>query len=217
MSHVRFHEAECIDSQSNHLFGFDDFWGDSLDAKWRLDTTGTGACIVVDGVDGGICRLRSPAASDQAGINWTAIRSLHFNKKLVFEARVRAVNGTVTNTQRQLCRVRYDANNLIRIYHDYSSVDIIISCANGGVSTNFDSGVNVDENWHIYRIECHTHGANHVHFYIDGVECGNSPITTNIPSDAADYLEPYFNNIANASLAAETQTDIDYIAWRQNI
>ena len=61
------------------------------------------------------------------------------------------------------------------------------------------------------------HGASHIHYYIDGVECTNSPLTTNIPDDAGDYLMPFTIISTDADSDPATSSDFDYIAGRQNI
>ena len=80
----------------------------------------------------------------------------------------------------------------------------------GGASTLVDSGILSDTSYHIFRIECFPAGE--IHWYIDAVECGNSPVTTNIPSD---YIAPYFY-IRTREDAAKSM-DIDYVVCRQEI
>jgi len=215
MSHVRFHEAECLDSQSDHLWGFDDFWGDSLDARWRLTGSGGGIGAVLDSQDGGVYRLSTGATNGNwSGFDWSDLRTLHVNKNICAEYRVKLLQ--LENNWLEIT-LRYDSNN--RIFFRYNTgvgdTNWMVSTVNGGAQTVADSGVAIDTDYHIFRIECHTHGGSHVHFYIDGVECGNSPITTNVPSDAADYLAPYIILITNENAAKYAY--IDYIAWRQNI
>ena len=60
-------------------------------------------------------------------------------------------------------------------------------------------------------MECQTHGGSHVHFYIDGVETGNSPITTNIPDDAGDYLQPYLFILTLENATKSLDTDYVYL------
>ncbi len=81
-----------------------------------------------------------------------------------------------------------------------------------GGATNLESGIAKDTNYHIFRIECLPTGQ--VHFYIDGVETANSPITTNIPDDAGDYLKPLFEIITTEDLAKSL--DIDYVVLQQD-
>jgi len=205
------HEAFDLDSFQDSLLFWDDFEGDSLKDLWTntLGSGGTGA--VVDAVDGGIFRLGTPTASDTSYIFWNNIRTLHVNKQLTVEARVRA-NGGVTDTLRLLLQLIYDDDNRIMIYHSTDSVDITILCEDDTNVTSGDSGINLDDQFHIYRIEC---SPTAVHFYIDGVETANSPITTNIPNDAADYIQPRFYIVTNADTDPATSMDIDYCYIRQ--
>lgn len=211
---VRVHEAVSFDTTQHRLDWRDDFWGDSLDAKWTSTFTGGGTGAVIDAVDGGIVRLSTPTASDDAELDWGNYRSLHVDKKVTAEARVRCNNGVV-DTYRRIFWLWYDSQNYVGFAQNgYDSLDIYTFCEDDNVKTQADSGINVDANWHIYRIECFPTGE--VHFYIDGVECANSPITTNIPSDAGDYLQPYFAIFTNADTDPATSMDIDYVWWRQD-
>ena len=88
-----------------------------------------------------------------------------------------------------------------------------IQTTDGGAPTTGDSGVTVDTDYHIYRIECFP--TDEVHFYIDGVECGNSPITTNIPDDPTDFFE--LRLFADTNTTALRTLDIDYVVVRQEI
>ena len=209
---VDFHEAVSFDSTRYRVDWEDEFEGDSLKDHWTLVVASGGTGAVVDGVDGGVYRLGTPTASDTSYIYWNNIRTLHVNKKVTAEARVRA-NGGVTDTLRLLFQLIYDDDNRIMIYHSTDSVDITILCEDDTNVTSGDSGINIDADFHIYRIEASTTA---VHFYIDDVECANSPITTNIPNDAADYLQPRFYIVTNADTDPATSMDIDYVYVRQN-
>lgn len=200
------HEAYCLDFIQNYYDWLDHHWGDSLNALWNQTLGGGGTGAVVDGVAGGIYRLGTPTASDSAQLDWNDIRSLHVNKKVVAEARVRA-NGGVTDTTRYFLVLRFDGNNYIAFFHDYDSSDIHHITVDGGAPTEQDTDVNVDASFHIFRIECSTTA---IHFYIDGDEVEDSPITTNIPDDAGDYLQPFYSITTNADTDPATSMDIDY-------
>jgi len=209
---VSLHEAFCLDSFSTQLLFWDDFAGDQLKDEWLATLTSGGTAAVVDTQTGGIIRLGTPTASDAAQLDWGNYRTLHVLKKVTAEARVRANDG-VTDTTRRLFGLVYDASNRMMFYHTYDSSTIFLQNGNDGAFTSPDSEVDLDDQFHIYRIECLPAGE--VHYYIDNVECANSPITTNIPSDAGDYLQPYFFIATNADTDPATSMDIDYVYVRQ--
>ena len=87
-----------------------------------------------------------------------------------------------------------------------------IGNVSAGASTVFDSGVALDTSYHVFRILCHTHGSNHVHYFIDDLEneVPNSPITSNVPTE---YLQPY---LFIATRQDEVSSiDADYCYLRQ--
>ena len=209
---VKVHEAFSIDSFQDRLLWWDDFLGDQLQDEWAVG--GTGSATVVDQQTGGIVRITSGAATNNSYIIfWNDIRSLHVLKKVSIEVRVKL--SSTTDVVSRL-RLYFDFNNYIGFYFN-AAVDATwdIICRDGGVSTDATSTIAADTSNHIFRIECHTHGSNHVHFYIDGVQTANSPITTNIPDDASDFLQPYLF-IQTAEDVAKS-LDIDYVVVRQEV
>ena len=111
---VKAHEAYCLDSAQDRLLFYDDFLGDSLRDLWTNTLVSGGTGAVVDAVDGGIFRLGTPTASDTSTLGWNDIRSLHVNKNVTIETRIRA-NGGVTDTSRFMIQLRYDEHNSIII------------------------------------------------------------------------------------------------------
>jgi len=208
---VKQHEPMCFDSAQDRWWWMDHFLGDQLQNEWR--TAGTGSAVVVDQQTGGIVRITTGAAATNShSIDWTDIRSLHVDQRVSSEFRVKL---TQTTNVIIMLSLFFDWNN--RIYFDYTSAALAnwrITCTNGGAATQLSSGVAADISYHIFRIECHTHGSNHVHFYIDGTETLNSPITTNIPDGATDFLQPRFWLQTTADLAKSM--DVDYCAIRQD-
>lgn len=211
------HEAFCIDSQGTYLWGVDDFLGDSLDARWESSGNAGGSAAVIDAQDGGVVRLTTNAVDNQYWIiRWGDIRSLHVDKKVTLEVKAKLVSvvGVLTRI-----RLDFDDDNFIQFQQDTDAAftpdatSWYIGTENGGANTQQDSGSDIDTDYHIFKIECFPAGE--VHFYIDGVECANSPITTNIPSDAADYLQPYIQLYSRNNDAKSI--DIDYVQWRQDI
>jgi len=210
---VKVHEAFSIDSFQDRLLWWDDFLGDQLKDEWR--DAGTGSAAVVDAQTGGIVRLTTGATTNDAYlIDWATIRSLLVIKKLSIEFRLK-LNQTTNVSAMPYFRFDWD-NCIIWNYSTAIGGNWMIRTRDGGGNTTQDSGIAADTNYHIFRIECHTHGASHVHFYIDPpTECAFSPITTNIPDDPGDYLQPYL--IIQTLEDAVKSTDIDYIVVRQEI
>jgi len=207
---VKIHEAYCLDSTQDRLLWFDDFLGDQVQDEWRISLVGGGTLVVVDQQTGGIVRLTSPtnATNDSATLDWGDIRTLLVSKKITIEYRAKASTNTQINVE---LRLRFDVNNHISFFYDrVMAGNWLIVCRSGGVATTPDSGVALDTDYHIYRIECFPTGE--VHFYIDGTETANSPITTNIP---ASYLQPYIH--LETKEAAQKTFDIDYVVVRQDI
>jgi len=214
MSHVRFHEAECIDSQSSHLFGFDDFWGDSLDARWNVSTVGGGSVAVVDGIEGGAVRLSAltNVTSDRADINWNTIRTLKALKHLCFEVRFRQSS---TNNVTIYIGLSNTGTQHMDFRCEGGGANYRIRTNNEGAGNNFDSGIPLTTDWIRLRMECHTHGGNHVHYYVNGVETSNSPISTLIPFDSDDPLQIWITLLTKDT--NPKTLDIDYVTWRQDI
>ena len=212
---VKVHEAFSLDSFMDRLLYWDDFLGDQIKDEWDTTLVGGGTATVVDAQTGGIVRLSTPTASDEATLNWNNIRTLHVDQKVIIEARVR-INGGVTDTNRRLLGLRKNISDYIMMYHNADSTTLNIICRNVAL-TAFGTAFSLDAGYHIFRIECHTHGGNHVHFYYDGVETTNSPIVTNIPDDDNDYLQPDFDITTNADTDPATSMDIDYVVVRQEI
>jgi len=206
---VKVHEAFCLDSFQDRLLFFDDFEGDQIKDEWRGTGDAGGGANVIDLQTGGICRLDTGIVVDDDWlIDWFNIRSLLVTKKVTMEARVK----TNQNTYLQVyIALRFDGLNDIYFYcfdnfggaHNWQ-----IACVDAGAGAGVDTGVAVDTNYHLFRIECFPTGE--VHFYIDNVECANSPVTTNI---TAQYLQPVFSLLTRTT--AERTMDIDYVYIRQ--
>ncbi len=212
---VKVHEPVCEDSAQDLYFWFDPFLGDQLKDEWDTTLVGGATAAVVDAQTGGVIRLRTPtnATGDQAEIDWNNFRSLHVDQKVTFEARCKLSDKLYHFI---IFGLQFNASNRITFENNEtngSDNNWRIQCLNGGTSTTNDAGVAPDTIYHIFRIECHTHGSNHVHFYIDGVETANSPITTNIPDDAADFLQPWFYCLTRD--VNQEDLDIDYVVVRQ--
>jgi len=111
------------------------------------------------------------------------------------------------------CRVRlellFDANNRIRFDYDSGvGANWFIYCRDAGGAQSQDFGIIVDTSYHVFRIECFPTGE--LHYFIDGTETANSPLSANIPTD---YLQPYLYIQTLENLAKSM--DIDYVYVRQ--
>lgn len=204
------HEDLCFDSLHERFFFSDDFEGVQLKDIWR--EAGTGSAAVVDPERGAAIRLTTGAVIGNAyRIDWGDYRILHVLKRVSLE--VRTELSSVSDIDVRLC-LRFDANNLIMFRFD-DSVDTnwMIVTTDGGAPTVADSGETPDTSYHIFRIVCHTHGGNHVHFFIDDLrnEVTNSPISTNVPDDAGDFLQPYLYVETEAAVAKSIDNDYVYI------
>ncbi len=211
---VKGHEAVSIDFAQDRLLFGEDFLGTQLRDLWS--NGGTGGVAVVDAQTGGIVRVTTGALTNnshhlQWGENPNEIRSLHVDKKVTIEVRAKLNQTTQIAVE---YRLRFDWNNYIFFnYNSLGGANWFIRCRDGGAGAGLDSGIAADTSYHIFRIECFP--PDEVHFYIDGVETANSPITTNIPDDAGDFLQPALNIQTLTNLAKSM--DIDYIAIRQEI
>ena len=208
----KIHESYCLDSAQDRLLFYDDFLGDSLRDLWSTTTAGAGVggtAVVVDAQDGGVVRLSTTATDgNEIRIDWGDYRSLHVDKNVTIE--VRAKMNDTTDVYYYI-GLAFDSNTSV-IFYLANAGNWQNWTRNGGAITTSNTGVAVDTDYHIFRIECFPTGE--VHYYIDGVETANSPHTTNIPSDAADYLQPWFRILTSED---DTQSmDIDYVVIRQD-
>jgi len=209
---VKQHEPMCFDSAQDRWWWMDHFLGDQIQDEWDSMFVGAGTNVVVDQQTGGIVRLTTGALANNSNIlDWNDIRSLHVTKRVSSEYRVK-----LNSTSNEIVRIflRFDWSNCI--FFEYASATLAnwrIRTTDGGAPTIGDSGIAADTSYHIFRIECHTHGGNHVHFYIDGTQTANSPINTNIPDDAADFLQPYL--YIETTDAVLKSMDVDYCYVRQ--
>lgn len=208
---VKLHEAFSFDSFQDRLLWFDDFEGDQLKDEWRSTGSVGGSSAVIDGETGGIIRLTTNVVNGNNWfLDWQDIRSLLVSKRATIEFRVKISAVTAIEI---LLMLHFDGSN--RIIHQFSTgagdTHWMIRCQSGGVSTTLNSGITPDTSYHVFRIKCHTHGGNHVHFYIDNVETDNSPISTNVPTN---HLQPKVYLKTNENVAKSI--DVDYIYIRED-
>ena len=202
---VKVHEPVCMDSRQDLYFWFDHFLGDQLKDEWDTTIVGGGAVAVIDQQTGGIVRLTTGALDgNDTGIDWNDIRSLLVSKKATFESRLK-----INNTASMNCIFGLSFDTLNQVTFVEVNTVWFIRCRDGGAITQVTTGIALDTDYHVFRIEAFPTGE--VHFYIDGVETGNSPITTNIPPA---YLQSAFW-IETAEDVAKS-LDIDYVVVRQD-
>lgn len=204
---VNVHEAFSLDSFQDRLLFWDDFEGDQLKDEWRSTGSAGGSAIVVDAQTGGIVRITTGATDlNQYRMDWNNIRSLHVDKKVTMETRVKINDITLISFNIHLY---FDGDN--RFGFNDAGANILIYTEDNNVPTSANTGISYDTDYHIYRVEAFPTGE--LHFYYDGTEVPNSPLTTNIPDDAADFLQPYILIRTNEDVAKSM--DIDYVYIRQ--
>jgi hypothetical protein len=210
---VRVHEARCLDSLQRQWFFKDDFIGDQIQDIWAVSGSAGGSAVVVDGETGGIVRITTHTDdTDSYLLDWNDYRILLVTKRVSMEWKLKASDNDSDIEIRM--GMDFDANNRIGFISN-ADANWRIRSMDGGGSTLEDSGIAETTSYMIFRIESHTHGGNHVHYFIDNVECANSPLSTNIPDDAADVLQPYIE-VRTLEAGVAKSVDMDYISIRQD-
>lgn len=207
---VKVHEAFSLDSAQDRYLYFDHFLGDQLKDEWDTITDGTGVVAVIDAQTGGIVRLTTGnAANNDTQIHWGDMRTLLVSKKVTIEYRAKLNHITFILAE---LMIMFDFSHYVRFFVQENAggaADWQIETRDAA-QTTFTSGITIDTDYHIFRIECFPTGE--VHFYIDDVETANSPITVaaNIPNE---YLQPmfFFRTLENATKSM----DLDYVVVRQ--
>ena len=204
---VKVHEPVCEDSAQDLYIWWDHFLGDQLKDEWRSTGDAGGSAAVIDSQTGGIVRITTNNVDGEDWrIDWNNIRSLLVSKKVTMECRLKLAQTTDCVSRALLF---FDFDGMIGfIYASDAIPNWRILTDDGGAGTVLDSGIAADTDYHIFRIECLPTGA--VHFYIDGVETANSPITITIPTE---HLQPFLrmDTLANAAKSM----DVDYVVARQ--
>lgn len=210
---VRVHEAYSFDSKRQQTIWYDDFLGTILRDEWTSTGDAGGSIAVVDGQTGGIARITTHTDDNDAyRLEWNSIRSLLVSKQASLEARLTLASVTSINVALALFN---NATHLISMDFDTDvggEVNWQINSDDGTGPTGADGGIAYSIGAVILRMEAHTHGANHAHFYINDVEAANSPLSTTVPSQ---YLMPYVYVRTRVGAAAKT-LDLDYIVGRQD-
>lgn len=202
MSLLRYHDAMSLDSARRRFFFLDDFLGDQLQDLWREVIVGAGTLAVVDSQTGGVLRFTTGAVTgDRITLDWNHTYSLLVSKNVDIEFRLKM--NTLT-TVSNFVEIHNVAGN--RIGFTTGAVNWQIRTIDVG-STSFTSGIAVTANYVTLRMECKPTA---IHFFIDGVETANSPITTDIPTV---HLQPRIRFSITANVARGF--DLDYIVISQ--
>lgn len=203
MSVQRFHDAFSLDSARRRFLFKDDFLGDQLQDLWDVTVDAGGSGVVVDAETGGIVRLTTDGdTNDDAQIDWDDIRSLHIDQKICMEVSVKLNSVTAILAQLVLQR---DAGN--RVLFSTTGGNWTATTTNGA-DTDTDTGIAADTDEHVFRIETSN---TEVLFYIDDVLVATN--VTNIPDDAADFLQPRFFIRTTEDVAKSM--DLDYVVVSQ--
>ena len=194
-----------LEAMQDYMMFLDDFHGDQIQDEWRNTGDSGGSAAVVDAQTGGIVRITTDGDDDDEWyMDWADTRSLLVSKKVIMECRVKASDDD--SDIETYYSIWEDGGDWIMFWGQPSETNWQIYTVLAGGGGGFDSGIARDTSYHKFKIECHTHGGNHVHFYIDGTETSNSPITSDIPTN---YLQPFFKVITKENVAKTI--DIDYI------
>lgn len=204
------HDAVCFDATQKYAFLWDDFLGDQLQDEWNTSGSAGTTFTVVDGVTGGIFRITTDGDDDDNGyLDWGNIRSLLVGQRITIEFRV---DLSASTNIWAIMGLYDDANDNVYFEFDSDSdTNWMLHSEAAGTPTDADGGTAPDTDNHYYRIAGHTHGGNHWHFYIDGIEQSNSPVSTNVSAVA---MQPYV--FLQAREAAAKNLDVDYIYLKQD-
>ena len=204
------HEAFCLDSMSQQLFFFDDFLGDQIQDEWTVGTWG-GSSAIVDGETGGVYRLTTQNVSGHdTYIHMLAYRVFLVSKSVTGEVRIKA--GAITKQQIAFYLYYSSSEQLWSYYNEIAggAINYSEACYAAGDSQVYNSGIVATTNYIILRMAASPVVAPHAHFYYDGVEGANSPISDHI---TASYLCPYLTVVAREAVAKTL--DVDYVGVRQ--
>ena len=199
------------DSQGFREVLWDDFFGASLNTNlWTVSGTGGSAALVGSGPTGGVVRLTCIAtASDIAslcsGNGFTSL--LYAKSNPVIEVRARL--NTLAYALFEPIRLS-GSSQFIRIYAQDSATtgtSIALDVYNG-TDSQVNTLINIDTNWHVYRLEI---APNAVLLYIDGIL--KATVTTNIPTVA---LTAYHQITALPGVNGTLTMDLDYVSIKMD-
>jgi len=155
---------------------YDEFFPPTLDDMWTTSVSGTGSLVEVGLLPGGQVLVRAGNAAGRyaelyfgGGVAWQA---LNLNPRIAMRAKYDGTsNGHIE------FEVQYaDANNYVFLRANWGG-NWVLETRSGGVSTNVDTGIALDNAWHVLEVRS---SPTEVTAYIDGILRATS--TTNIPT-----------------------------------
>lgn len=155
---------------------YDEFFPPILDDMWTTSVSGTGSLVEVGLLPGGQVLVRAGNAAGRyaelyfgGGVAW---QSLTLNPRISMRAKYDGTsNGHIE------FEVQYtDASNYVLLRADWGG-NWFLETRSGGVSTNVDTGIALDNAWHVLEVRA---SPTSVTAYIDGTLRATS--TTNIPT-----------------------------------
>lgn len=215
------HEAYCLDSLHHRFYWRDDFEGDSIKDEWTQTITGTATAAVLDGVDGGAVRLQTLANGDQIKLDWTN-ESLHPNLLTAFECRYRQ-DSYASGRYNYMGLYKSAVTRILRFYvNPGSPAQLAFRVHDVNGQNNQDTGIDpIADQWYVLRFEVHspelyqTQVGGHVHFYVDGLECENSPqdcYFQGVPGTTRTH-QPFCTLYTNQNVT--TNLDLDYMEVKE--
>ena len=206
---IMYHQNHSFESLRRDFFFYDHFYGSGIQDLWHGSGNAGGGMAVVDGVAGGICRITTGSGdNDYWQLLWNSKRSLLTTHNVAMEFRFKLEVSTPIYCLWGLDTGAYTNNTAFYTDTDTTS-DWWIRCRNLSGTSEHNSNIALDTDYHIFRVQCHNHGGLHVHYYIDNLETDNSPLTTYIPTT---HLQPLI--FFRTREAAAHYYDMDYIGIR---
>lgn len=195
----------------NKIWYYDDFLGDVLRSEWNAFTSSAGTGAIVSAINGKV-QLDDTSAEDDSGLDWGAF--LNFDPVLNCVMEWKCEVNTIANLN-VLMGLYKDADEyaLFGIDDADDNIDYRASL-NGGVgAVDADSGIDIDTDAHIFRIECYDDGS--VKFFIDEALVGTAPAGT-LSTTAGVAHKPYFLVTDKSGQTTQHLFDIDYVVLHQD-
>jgi len=198
-------------NMQNKVFFYDDFLGDVLADQWNLVTGGSGTATVISAVNG-VCQLDDTTSEDDAGIDFGSF--FNFDPTLHAVIEVKAAVDTLTNLLLNIGLYKdTDEYVLFEVDDTDNNIDCKASKSGGSGAVDVDSGVDLDTDYHIYRIECYDDGS--AKFFIDNSLVYTAPAGT-LSATAGVLHKPYIYIKDKSGQTTQHKLDIDYVFIHQD-